>query len=166
MLIYMIQQSHEIRKSPKLMLSTNPPDIQDISIFNMFVKPIIKGPDEEEALKSFEEQVEKEQFCAALELRIALEAEMLLKRKRRKSDKKFNKEFGVSMQNDIDHVSSFAPYCDAVTTDRGMVKLCKGEIAKSVLKKYHCILFSNDNLGQLNDWINSLYPKVAEQFKV
>lgn len=149
---------------PRLMLSTNPPDIQDISIFYTFVKPIIKGPDENEALKSFEEQVEKEQFCAALELRIALETEVLLKRKRRTSDKKFNKEFGVSMQNDIDHVSSFAPYCDVLTIDRGMVKLCDGEIAKSVLKKYHCTLFSNDNLWQLNEWIDSLYPKVAEQF--
>lgn len=147
---------------PKLMLSTNPPDIpdiQDISIFSTFVKPIIKGPDEEDALKKLEEQVEKEQFCAALELRIALEAEMLLKRMRRKSDKKFNKEFGVSMQNDIDHVSSFAPYCDAVTTDRGMIKLCEGEIAKSVLENYHCTLFSNDNLGQLNEWIDSLLPE-------
>lgn len=154
-----------ILSNPELMLSSEPPRNQDTTVFHALVKPIVRGL-KEEALEQFKEQIEKEHFCAAMKLRIALEAEILLKRTRCTSDKKFNRRYGISMRNDIDHVATFVPYCDAVTTDADMVKICEGEIAKPALQQYSCALFSNDNLEQLNSWIDALYPEIAEMFKV
>ncbi|KAB2931656.1 MAG: hypothetical protein F9K25_07740 [Candidatus Contendobacter sp.] len=141
-----------------------PPDIIDHP-FKGVVKLLVRDGDEELALTRLEEQIEREEFCAALELRISLEAQMLLKTKGGKHIrdlKRFNREYGLSMQNDIDYVSAFVPYCDVITVDKGMGTLCEGEIAKSALSKYPCTIMLNNNLAQLDAWLDSLDSEVVE----
>lgn len=98
-------------------------------------------------------------WCVYLRIRSALEAALLWKYKTHgatNNPRKFDIKFGQSRQNDIDHLSMFAPYVDALTTDRDMHNLCKNEIVSDELKWFSCKLFSKSNYDKFEDWLDAL----------
>lgn len=96
--------------------------------------------------------------CPSLRIRTALEAELLWTwyEGKRRNPKKFREYFGWSRQNDIDHVSAFAPYVDALTTDKDMHNLCEHEVVIDELKRFPCKIFSTKNYAKFEEWLDEL----------
>lgn len=79
----------------------------------------------------------------------------------------FHKRFGLSCQNDIDHISTFAPYVDALTTDDKMRNLCNNDVVADELKQFSCKIFSNNNYDEFKDWLDALIAEpVMHNIKV
>lgn len=102
--------------------------------------------------------------CPSVRIRTAFEAELLWTRyqKYRLNKKSFNKNFGLSRQNDIDHVSAFAPYVDALTTDNDMRNRCETKVVGDELNQFPCKIFSNNNYNMFEEWLDELLgePKI------
>ena len=130
------------------------------SEFKIFVRQVIEGLNDGAALDEWQRQLDSNDCCAALRLRIAFEAEVLwsaVKGKPKNSDTgKFNVKYGVSRQNDIDHVAAFAPYVDVLTADDDMQNLCGRDMVKEELDQFPCQLFSSKNYSQFEDWLDNL----------
>lgn len=96
--------------------------------------------------------------CPSMRIRTALEAELLWTwyEGDRHNPKKFRECFGWSRQNDIDHVSAFVPYVDALTTDKDMHNLCKREIVDAEIKRFPCRIFSGKNYDEFEEWLDEL----------
>ena len=133
------------------------PDIPD-SPFKGIVRAAINGLDEEPAFELWLSQLKTEAACAALRLRIALEAELLWSRAQGYglSQKKFSENYGSSRQNDIDHVAAFVPYVDVLTIDQDMQNLCGREMSKEEFGKFPCRLISKKNYREFDAWLDSL----------
>lgn len=128
------------------------------SPFKWVVRAVAHGLDEEASLEVWLRQLNTGAACAALRLRIALEAELLWSRVQgyRLSQKKFNENYGLSRQSDIDHVSAFVPYVDALTMDQDMQNLCGREMAKEEFGKFPCRLISRKNYPEFEAWLDTL----------
>lgn len=98
-------------------------------------------------------------LCAAVRIRTAFEGELLWQwasKSKLPSPKKFSLRFGRSRQNDIDHISAFVPYVDALTTDNDMLDLCSHQIVASELTPFPCKLFANKNYAKFDLWLDEL----------
>lgn len=136
------------------------PEIPD-SPFKGVVRAVINGLDEEPAFDVWLSQLKTEAACAALRLRIALEAELLWSRAQRYrlSQKKFSENYGSSRQSDIDHVATFVPYVDVLTTDQDMRNLCGREMATEEFGKFPCRLISRKNYPEFEAWLDILFSE-------
>jgi len=96
--------------------------------------------------------------CLSIRIRTAFEAVLLMTWSlgQRQNPKKFSQNFGVSRQNDINHISVFVPYVDALTTDKDMHNLCKRSIVTEELCQFPCRIFSKNNYGDFENWLNEL----------
>lgn len=129
--------------------------------FRRIIDEVVQGLDEEYALQRWLEllDVDPTNLCASLRIRTAFEAALLWKWRTGcppTNPKTFNEGFGLSRQNDIDHVSIFAPYVDALTTDNGMFDLCKQEIVADELARFPCKIFSKRNYDEFEAWLDAL----------
>lgn len=124
------------------------------------IDDVTRGLDGEAVLSTWSDLLEKDLMgsCASLRIRTALEAELLFTwcKGERCNANKFRKCFGRSRQNDIDHVSTFVPYVDALTTDNDMYNLCKRQIVDSEIKRFPCKMFSKKNYGEFEKWLDEL----------
>jgi len=129
------------------------------SPFKGIVRAVINGLDEEAALDAWLRQLKTGTPCAALRLRIALEAELLWSRAQgnRLNQKKFNENYGLSRQRDVDHLSAFVPYVDVLTTDNDMHNLCRREMAAEEFNKFPCRLISKKNYAEFETWLDNLF---------
>lgn len=124
------------------------------------VRQVIEGLDDDATLNEWQRQLDSGLYCAALRLRIAFDAEILLGGVKGKPDNsttgKFNEKYGVSRQNDINHITAFVPYVDVLTTDDSMRKLCGREGTRQELEKFPCKLFSSTNYSNFERWLDDL----------
>jgi hypothetical protein len=134
-----------------------PPDAP----FRRFIGEVVHGLDEESALQRWLQLIEGDStnWCTALRIRIAFEAALLWKwrtGRRPTNPDTFNEGFGLSRQNDIDHVSAFVPYVDALTTDKNMLNFCKQEIVAGELAQFLCKIFATTNYNDFEAWLDAL----------
>jgi hypothetical protein len=102
--------------------------------------------------------------CASIRLRTALEAEVLFAWcSCERTGKTFNdKKFGVSRLNDINHISVFLPYVDALTTDDDSARLCRRDVAALEVSRAKGKLFSAATYGEFERWLDGLEDEGAE----
>lgn len=129
--------------------------------FRRIVGEVVHGLDEESALRRWLELIgsDSTDLCAAAKIRTAFEAVLLWNWRTASpptNPNTFNVGFGLSRQNDIDHISVFAPYVDALTTDNGMFDLCKHEIVAAELAQFSCRIFSTKNYTDFEVWLDAL----------
>lgn len=139
-----------------------PPDAP----FRRFVGEVVHGLDEESALQRWLQLIEGDStnWCTALRIRTAFEAALLWQWRTGRpptNPDTFNEGFGLSRQNDIDHVSAFAPYVDALTTDNKMLGLCSHEIVAEELTRFPCKIFANKNYTDFEVWLDTLLAEPA-----
>lgn len=131
-----------------------------VTPFLRIIDEVTRGLDELVVLKRWSEILKNDPIgsCPSLRIRTALEAELLWTRYKgaRLNPKKFNKSFGLSRQNDIDHVSAFVPYVDALTTDKDMHSLCVRKTVHDELKPFPCKIFSKKNYDKFEEWLDEL----------
>lgn len=124
------------------------------------IRNVIQGLDGEVALQRWSDLLEKDPIgpCPSLRIRAAIEAELLWTwhEDKGRSSSKFSERFGRSRQNDIDHVSAFVPYVDALTTDKDMHNLCKRKVVDDEIKRFPCKMFSAKNYDEFKDWLDEL----------
>lgn len=125
---------------------------------------VIRGLDGAAVLKRWSELLQNDPIgpCPSLRIKTALEAELLWTwyEGKRHSPKKFNKSFGLSRQNDIDHVAAFVPYVDALTTDKDMHNLCTRTVVDDEIKRFPCRIFSAKNYNQFEEWLDKLLAEL------
>lgn len=130
------------------------------ALFQNIIGDVTSGLDETAALQRWSELLKNDPIgpCPSLRIRTALEAELLWTRyqKQRFNPKKFNENFGLSRQNDIDHVSPFVPYVNALTTDNDMHNLCKRKVVDDEIKRFQCKIFSKKNYDEFEEWLDGL----------
>ncbi|MEO8341463.1 MAG: hypothetical protein ABI604_17455 [Nitrospirota bacterium] len=140
------------------------PDLR-VAPFLRVVRNVIHGLDGENAVRKWSDLLESDPIgpCPSLRIRVALEAELLWTwhEGKRRNPKKFGEYFGRSRQNDIDHVSSFVPYVDALTTDKDMHNMCKRKVVNDEIKRFPCMIFSAINYGELEDWLDELLAQAT-----
>ena len=129
--------------------------------FRRIVGEVVHGLDEESALRCWLELIgsDSADLCAAVKIRTAFEAVLLWNWRTASpptNPNTFNVGFGLSRQNDIDHISVFAPYVDALTTDNGMFDLCKHEIVAAELAQFPCKIFATKNYADFEAWLDAL----------
>lgn len=142
------------------------PDIplwEEPSPFRRVVAEVIQGLDEESTLQHWLELLKNDpdKLCACIRIRSALEATLLWELKMGKITinlKKFHRRLGLSRQNDIDHISTFVPYVDVLTTDNSMRSLCESRLVANELKRFSCKLFSKSNYDEFEAWLDELLP--------
>lgn len=121
---------------------------------------VTRGLDSEVVLQRWSALLKNDPIgpCPSLRIRTALEAELLWTwyEGKRRNPKKFREYFGWSRQNDIDHVSAFVPYVDALTTDKDMHNLCEHEVVVDELKRFPCKIFSTKNYAKFEEWLDEL----------
>lgn len=130
------------------------------ALFQNIIGDVISGLDETAVLQRWSELLKNDPIgpCPSLRIRTALEAELLWTRyqKQRSNPNKFNENFGLSRQNDIDHVSAFVPYVNALTTDNDMHNLCKHKVVDDEIKRFECKIFSKKNYDEFEEWLDGL----------
>lgn len=137
------------------------PPLEAPAPFRRVVGEIVQGLDEEPTLQRWLELLEDDSanLIAFVRIRTAFEAELLWRWRRAcppTNPDTFDKEFGLSCQNDIDHISTFAPYVDTLTTDDKMHNFCKGGVVADELKQFPCKIFSKSNYGKFETWLDAL----------
>lgn len=137
------------------------PPLEESAPFRRVVGEVVQGLEEEIALQRWLKLLgcDSTNLSAFVRIRTAFEAELLWKwRTERASStpKKFHTRFGLSCQNDIDHISTFAPYVDALTTDNNMRNLCDGDVVADELKRFSCKIFSKSNYDEFETWLDAL----------
>ena len=154
----LIKQLGELRDAESL-ASLKRPDLHDTPFLGV-IRNVIHGLDGEVALQRWSDLLEKDPIgpCPSLRIRAALEAELLWTwhEDKRRNPKKFGEYFGRSRQNDIDHVSSFVPYVDALTTDKDMHNMCKRKVVNDEIKRFPCMIFSKKYYGEFEEWLDVL----------
>lgn len=125
------------------------------------VGEVVQGLDEEPTLQRWLKLLDDDSanLNAFVRIRTAFEARLLLKWRQSSpptNPDTFHKGFGLSCQNDIDHISTFAPYLDALTTDEKMRNLWKDGIVADELKQFSCKIFSNSNYDEFEHWLDTL----------
>lgn len=146
------------------MLNFVMPDIPPLEArtpFHEIVDEMVKGLDAESTLKRWVELLEDDSvnLCASVSIRTAFEAALLWKWRtelRPTNPDTFHEGFGLSRQNDIDHISAFAPYVDALTTDKKTHNLCKDEVVANELAQFPCKIFSTSNYDEFEAWLDTL----------
>jgi hypothetical protein len=137
------------------------PTFNTEALFRKIVENVVKDMAEDVALQKWLDllKADPNEFSACVELQIAFEAELLWRWQtgsQSAKTKKFNGAFGVSRQNDITHISTYAPYVDALTTDNDMRKLCKSDGVAAELIKFKCKIFSKNNYAEFESWLDKL----------
>jgi hypothetical protein len=130
------------------------PQFSDDAPFRRIVGDVIEGLDETIALQL----LKKNPICPSMRIRVVFEAELLWTRWQghRSNPKKINENFGLSRQNDIDHISAFVPYMDVLTTDKDMHNLCEHEIVAEELKQFPVKIYSKKNYDKFEEWLDKL----------
>lgn len=145
-------------------ISNRIPQLSDAP-FRRIVNDVVNGLDEPAALQRWSELLKNNPIliCPALRIKIAFEAELLWMRWQghRPNPKKFNANFGISRQNDIDHISTFVPYVDALTTDNDMSNLRQREVVAEELARFPVKIFSKKNYDEFETWLDSLLATSA-----
>lgn len=146
------EQSGELPSAEQMASSDAP--------FRRVVSDVIRGFDEANMLKRWPDILEADPVgpCPSLRINTALEAEMLWTWYQGNRRNKFNQNFGLSRQNDINHVAAFVPYVDVLTTDHDMRNLCNRKLVSDELKQFRCKLFSSRNYDELENWLDDLMP--------
>lgn len=128
--------------------------------FLRVIDDVIRGSNGESALRRWSDLLEEDPIgpCPSLRIRSAFEAELLWTwyQGHRSNPNEFGKYFGRSQQNDIDHISAFVPYVDALTTDRNMHNLCKRKVVDDEIKRFPCKMFSVKNYDEFEKWLDEL----------
>lgn len=129
--------------------------------FSRIVREVVQGLDEESTLKRWLELLEGDSVNLGAHIMISsvLEAALLWKWKTEGDTgnlDKFHTKFGQSRQNDIDHIATFVPYVDALTTDNNMRNLCENNIVADELKRFSCKIFSKSNYDEFETWLDAL----------
>jgi len=145
-------------------ISNQIPQLSDVP-FRRIIRDVVNGLDESAALQRWSGLLKNKPIliCPVLRIEIAFEAELLWMRWQghRSNPKKFNANFGISRQNDIDHVSTFVPYVDALTTDNDMSNLCQREVVAEELARFPAKIFSKKNYDEFETWLDSLLATSA-----
>lgn len=138
------------------------PSLQDAPLFRI-ISNVIYGMDGEAAVQKWSNCLGSDSIgpCPSLRIRAALEAELLWTwhQGKRRSSSKFSESFGRSRQNDIDHVSAFVPYVDALTTDKDMHNLCARKVVGEEIRRFSCKMFSAKNYDEFEQWLEELLPE-------
>ena len=134
--------------------------------FSRIVGEVVKGLDEESTLQRWLALLGggSDNLSAFVRIRTAFQATLLWKWQTERANlnpRKFHTKFGQSCQNDIDHISMFAPYVDALTTDNNMHNLCEGEVVADELKRFSCKIFSKNNYDEFETWLDALLAEPA-----
>lgn len=129
--------------------------------YQRVVGEVVQGMKEEIALQQWLKFLEGDSanLCAYDRVRSAFEAALLWKfRTHGATDnlERFNKKFGQSCQNDIGHISTFAPYVDVLTTDKKMHNVCKDRVVADELNQFPCKIFSKNNYDEFEAWLDAL----------
>ena len=125
------------------------------------VGDVLEGSNADAALQRWLELLDDDTggFGACAQIRFAFEAELTwrwLTSHQSLSGSTFNKEFGQSRHNDVNHVSTFLPYVDALTTDDDMRSLCGSEVVSRQLDQFPCKVFSSGNYAEFDSWLDAL----------
>jgi hypothetical protein len=138
------------------------PAREKLAPFYRIVHEVVQGLDEESTLKRWLELLENNSannLCAYIRIRSALEAALLWKCHISgvliNNQRKFHAKYGLSRQNDIDHISTFVPYVDALITDEDTHNLCKLEVVANELKQFPCKIFSMENYSDFDTWLDN-----------
>ncbi|ESS73966.1 hypothetical protein MGMO_8c01030 [Methyloglobulus morosus KoM1] len=130
------------------------------SSFYPVIKSVVEGLDEDAALMKWSDLLKNDNLglCPSLRIRIAMEAELLWIKKQghRQNPKKFSENFGVSRHHDIQHIASFFPYVDAITTDNEMFNFCQREAVKKELNKYPTKIYAKKYYNDFEAWLSDL----------
>ena len=147
--------------------ASNIPAVNLSSPFRRVVGNVAEGLDEYDALQLWLEMLSSSStglgMCA--KIRIALEAALLWRwhtASPPSNPTTFNKGFGLSRQNDINHISTYAPYVDALTTDDDMRSLCAAEVVAEELRQFPCKVFSKSNYDEFETWLDVLLVEPLE----
>ncbi|MGZ0018559.1 hypothetical protein [Nitrosomonas sp. wSCUT-2] len=137
------------------------PAWEEPSPFRRVVTEVVQGFDEESAFQHWLELLEGDsnRLCAFIKIRSTLEATLLWELKAGKitdNSRKFHRNLGLSRQNDIDHISTFVPYVDVLTTDNSMRNLCESKLVSNELKQFPCKIFSKSNYDKFEIWLDEL----------
>ena len=137
------------------------PPYEKPSPFCQIVGEVAQGSNEDVSLQAWLKLLDEKpaNWSAYVRIRAAFEAALLWKYKMDgapSNPDKFNTRFGRSRQNDIDHVSMFVPYVDALTTDKDMHNLCENEVVAGELRQFPCKLFSKNNYNEFETWLDAL----------
>jgi hypothetical protein len=129
--------------------------------FRRVVGEVVHGLDEESTLQRWLELLKGDSvdLCAHIRIRSTFEAVLLWKLKTGVADtksSKFHAKFGRSRQYDIDHISTFVPYVDVLTTDDPMRIFCQNEVVADELKQFSCKIFSTSNYNEFEAWLDAL----------
>jgi len=135
------------------------------TLFLGVIDDVTRGLDGEVVLRKWSDLLADDLIgpCPSLRIRTAFEAELLCDwyEGKRRNPKKFREYYGWSRQNDIDHVSAFVPYVDALTTDRDMHNLSKRKVVDDEIKRFSCKIFSTKNYDEFEEWLDELLAEVA-----
>jgi hypothetical protein len=161
--LYKIRQSWELfikaYESGATGLVSPKSEWPDATFFSV-VGEVVKGLDEVSAFDQWLNFLNSNSIgsCPSLLIRTACEAQLLDTRAKGHGSgaKDFCEKFGRSRQADIDHISAFVPYVDALTTDRNMHNLCAKDIVAKELKPFPCKLFSTKNYNEFEAWLDRL----------
>lgn len=138
------------------------PDLRSNPLLGV-IRNVISGLDGREAVQKWLDLLESDPIgpCPSLRIRAAIEAELLWDRHegKRRSSSRFSESFGRSRQNDIDHVSAFVPYVDALTTDKDMHNLCMRKVVGEEIRRFSCKMFSAKNYDEFEQWLEELLPE-------
>jgi len=145
------------------------PSVEQMKAFNehsgqsQIVSSVTRDMNEVVMLNKWSELLESDSVgpCPSLRIRTAFEAEILFTwcQEKKRNPKKFGDYFGLSRQNDIDHVATFVPYVDALTTDNPMRNLCKRKIVAEELSAFKCEVYSTQNYDEFENWLTELLAK-------
>ena len=128
--------------------------------FCRIVENVVSGLDQNIMLQRWSELLKNDSIgsCPSIRIRTAFEAVLLetWSLGHRRTPNKFSASFGVSRQNDINHISTFTPYVDALTTDKDMHNLCQRKVVEDELKQFRCKIFSKKNYDDFEKWLDEL----------
>jgi hypothetical protein len=63
---------------------------------------------------------------------------------------------------DVDHIATYAPYCDAILIDRQMARFVSDD--RVALEQTHGTrLFSRENWDEFTNWLNDLSATISEE---
>ena len=144
------------------------PTLPETASLHHLVNEVAQGPEEEILLSRWQKLLGEDsvRMSAFMRIRTAFEAELLWRWKTVRNDcvtNKFDRKFGMSRQNDLDHISIFAPYVDVLTTDNSMRNLCETNIVANELTQFPCKIFSKNNYDEFEKWLDMLILEPVTQ---
>lgn len=88
-------------------------------------------------------------------------------RRRNLDAKRFSRNYGVSRNMDVSHLSTFVPRVDVVTTDRDMYNLCQSASIQAQLCRHRCKLMTGNQLSDIERWLDDLISGAeSEEFEM